>query len=918
MPLSPNSRLGPYEIKSALGVGGMGEVYRAHDSRLDRDVAIKILREDAAEDPERRARFEREAHAIAALNHPNVVAVYDFGIEDGQQYIVSELVEGEPLRSLLTGKRVLTRKLVDIGTQVANGLAAAHAAGFVHRDLKPENIILTAEGRAKILDFGLAHRQKPPVGVNDTITGAESTMKFVSPNSDAASLTHAGVILGTAAYMSPEQALGRETDFHSDQFSFGLILYELASGTHPFVKASPVETMAAIVREDPAPLDESVPIPLRWIVDRCLAKEPSHRYGSTRDLYQDLRNLRDHPTQSYSSAAVQVAVSVRPHRWVFPLICAACALLAASLAYMFKPAGQNIGNYRYTPLATDGYGPVWSPDGKAIAYSAQVDGVWQLFERYLSQAAPVQLTHGQQDVGPMGWSSDRAHLILWEGASTGESRTYSFVSVPTIGGDLEPVIDFDCIACDLSRDGKALATFSKAADGAYGVSVSDPFGSPLRPYTPAPFASKDLFNAPQIGFSPDGKSILLLRSGEGDKDEIWLLPYPAGSGVPRRVLERLTTLQGTPTFSWMPDNRHIVVSLATDVHSPKHLWMADIESDQLTPLTTGNAEERFPVVAPDGKSLIYSQSWDNLDVVSVSLADGEAQTLISTGRQESMAAWAANQEKLAWVTNRNGPMSIWIRQPDGSERPLLTASDFPPGTHKWFMDPSLSPNAQQIVYVRVGNDGVTRLWISSLSGGVPVRLTNAEPSAEFGGSWSPDGKRFAYLQVQGGKDSLMVANISGRATPVTLVENVLQYLPEWSPDGNWITYRDDKGWNLISPDGKRTKSLGKIETAYLAFSKDSRQLYGIKTGERAADRNYVALFSIDPATLRQRNIKNLGKDLYPASNLQPGIRFSVSPDGKSLVYCTAKNGDDLWMLQGYRQPGLWNRIENSLHLSAAK
>ena len=171
MPLSPNSRLGPYEIKSALGVGGMGEVYRAHDSRLDRDVAIKILREDAAEDPERRARFEREAHAIAALNHPNVVAVYDFGVADGQQYIVSELVEGEPLRSLLTGKRVPIRKLVDVGTQVANGLAAAHAAGFVHRDLKPENIMLTAEGRVKIVDFGLAHRQKPHIGINDTITG---------------------------------------------------------------------------------------------------------------------------------------------------------------------------------------------------------------------------------------------------------------------------------------------------------------------------------------------------------------------------------------------------------------------------------------------------------------------------------------------------------------------------------------------------------------------------------------------------------------------------------------------------------------------------------------------------------------------------------------------------------------------------
>ena len=307
MPLSPNSRLGPYEIKSALGVGGMGEVYRAHDSRLNRDVAIKILREDAAEDPERRARFEREAHAIAALNHPNVVAVYDFGIEDGQQYIVSELVEGDSLRSLLTGKRVPLRKLVDIGTQVANGLAAAHAAGFVHRDLKPENIMLTAEGRVKILDFGLAHRQKPHIGINDTITGAESTMSFVPPSSDAASLTHAGAVVGTASYMSPEQALGKEIDFHSDQFSFGSSSMSSPPASTLSSRASAVETMAAIVREDPAPLDESVPTPLRWIIDRCLAKEPSQ------PIRLDPRSLSG-PAQSSRPPHPVVLEHSRPRR----------------------------------------------------------------------------------------------------------------------------------------------------------------------------------------------------------------------------------------------------------------------------------------------------------------------------------------------------------------------------------------------------------------------------------------------------------------------------------------------------------------------------------------------------------------------------------------------------------------------------
>src|SRR5271156_218753 len=228
MPLLANARLGPYEIRSMLGAGGMGEVYRARDTRLNRDVAIKVLLEDDAASAESRSRFEREARAIAALNHPNIVAVYDFGVEAGQQYIVSELVEGESLRALLTGKPVPIRKLLDIATQVTDGLAAAHAAGVVHRDLKPENIMLARDGRVKILDFGLARQAKgagPPGGSDGANT--ESTRTFVSGGDDSDHLTEAGTVLGTASYMSPEQALGKQTDFRSDQFSFGLILHGL-------------------------------------------------------------------------------------------------------------------------------------------------------------------------------------------------------------------------------------------------------------------------------------------------------------------------------------------------------------------------------------------------------------------------------------------------------------------------------------------------------------------------------------------------------------------------------------------------------------------------------------------------------------------------------------------------------------------
>src|SRR5271170_1810334 len=345
MPLTPNSKLGPYEIKSTLGVGGMGEVYRARDSRLNRDVAIKVLREDGAS-ADLRSRFEREARAVAALNHPNIVAVYDFGIEGNQQYIISELLEGESLRSLLHGRPVPVRKLIDIAAQVADGLAAAHAAGVVHRDLKPENIMLAKDGRVKILDFGLA-RQSRAAASSRKATGEEETV--APPADETKHLTSEGAVLGTASYMSPEQALGKEVDYRSDQFSFGLILHEMASGKQAFARNSSVETMAAIVRDEPSAIEEKIPAPLKWIIDRCLHKEPEQRYESTRDLFHELKNLREHFSEAYSSSGALPAVpsKARPLRWKLLAGITAAGLVIGVLATgLMMPVGQDLTKHR--------------------------------------------------------------------------------------------------------------------------------------------------------------------------------------------------------------------------------------------------------------------------------------------------------------------------------------------------------------------------------------------------------------------------------------------------------------------------------------------------------------------------------------------------------------------------------------------
>jgi eukaryotic-like serine/threonine-protein kinase len=920
MPLSANSRLGPYEIRSALGTGGMGEVYRARDPRLNRDVAIKVLRSDGSVSDYGSARFEREARAVAALNHPNIVSVYDFGIENGQQYIVEELVEGESLRSMLIGKPMSIRKLVEIATQVADGLAAAHAIEIVHRDLKPENIMVAKDGRVRILDFGLA-RQNTSASSARTDSGSnpDATTIAISGNHDAQNLTESGTVLGTARYMSPEQATARETDFRSDQFSFGLILYEMAAGKRAFSKESPVETMAAIVREEPPPMEEKIPPPLRWIIDRCLQKDREQRYESTRDLYLELRDLRDHLSDSYSSAGLApVAAPVSRHRWRLPAVVVGCMVLAALLGYLLKPAGQDIKNYRYNPFANNSQGAIWSPDGNAVAYEGKVNGTMQVFLRYLNSPSPLQLTHDKLDIQPLGWSSDKSHLIVAEEISIeagGLEQHVKVYSLPTIGGELEFIMDAKCVYCTVSPDGKVLATivFPTTNGGNFAFQVSDPLGSPLRDYKPAPFTStkENLNNNPWISFSPDGKNILLILP-TGDPPRIWVLPYPMGSGQPRRImtLEKLPFNRLYPSSSWMPDARHFVISVASNQSfNAHHLWMADTGSNYLTPITNSTSDEIDPAVSPDGKSILYDQYSVRSDVVSVSIDNGAVSTLVTSGHLEFDPAWSANKRELAWITDRNNSLEIWVRQPDGSDRPAVTAANSKPAD-SGFLNPSPSPNGDRLIYA-MGYQTNLRLWLSSLSGGSPIPLTTAGESMQWGGSWSPDGSRFVYLQNQPGKGwTLMLVKTSGNAVPVVLKESVLA-LPDWSPAADWITFHDEKGWNLISPDGKTVKFLGSIPTRYLAFSKDGKLLYGVLTGETDADEeNRAVLFSLDPATLRQKAIKDLGKDLRPLSG--SGVRLSLAPDGKSLVYCAEQDHTDLWMLQRYSQPGWSNRIVEAL------
>jgi Tol biopolymer transport system component len=829
MSLTAGTRLGPYEIQSALGAGGMGEVYRARDTRLNRDVAIKVLPAGLAE-PERLSRFEQEARAAAALNHPNILAVFDFGAHDGAPFIVTELLEGQTLRARIDGGALPVRKAIGVGVEIARGLAAAHEKGIVHRDLKPDNVFVTADERVKILDFGLAKLTQPAAAGSMMATGIPDTVS--------------GVVMGTVGYMAPEQVRGANADHRADIFALGAVLYEMLTGIRAFQRETPAETMTAILRDDPPPLTAAtrpVPPALDRIVRRCLEKNPAARFQSALDLAFALDALETATGTGASMPAEALAGrGAREGRWpqlaIWLGAMLALAGLAATGTAMFlrrvpeappvtfsaaPPAGWAIDTGGQTPT----YLAV-SPDGQSLAFAARdSERRTQIWIRSLAtlEARPLA---GTADGRGLFWSPDGR----WLGFFTARA----LMKVDVTGG--LPV------------------TVAEVANGSSGTwngddvilfAVFQPLLGPTAPGTsgllrvpaaggipsPATTLGPDERGHSRPHFLPDGRRFLFTAGKQ--------MPSPAASRVV--FVGSLDSMERTRLF----ETDSLVVS-----YSGGHLLFLNGSTLVAQPFDAarlamtgepipiaervgiaGVTNNRYGVYAASGTGTLAYQSGAALGVHQLAWFD-------RSGRQTDPVGEAASHQSiellpdglrapLSVVDQARGTRDIWMFD---TARGLRTRFTFDPAEERSAVP---SPDGQRIVF-NSQRTGAFELYVKASSGAGAEELIFKDGRSKDPMDWSSDG-RFIVYRVTGeaNTNDIYVLDLvdEGRTRPIVATSFDENY-GRLSPDGRWMAYTSNESGQVEVyvtpfPSGEGKWQVSRSGGDFARWRGDGRELFYI-------------------------------------------------------------------------------------------
>ena len=848
MTLAAGARLGSYEIRGLLGAGGMGEVYRARDVKLSREVAIKVLPPELAGDARRLERFEKEARTASALSHPNIVTVYDIGAIDGTSYIAMELVEGRTLRDLLATGPVPLKKLLSIGAQAADGLAKAHAAGIVHRDLKPENLMVTRDGFVKILDFGLVKLMQ--TGLHPSGTEPATVTR----------VTEAGTVLGTVGYMSPEQASGEPVDFRSDQFSLGSILYEMASGKRAFERPTPAQTLSAIIDSEPEPLAESapkVPTNLLWVVERCLAKDPEDRYGSTKDLARDLATLRDRSSGAPSASGV--SPPERRRLRISRAVLGATALAVAGLAAFAFLAGTRVQARRdreapppkrTTLTFRQGFvtGARFASDGQTIVYSACWDG--KPCELFTTRVGSTEYRPLGIPDGVLLAASSTGELAVLLGCTSAQCLGV-LARVPLAGGAPREIVD-GVVSADWSPDGKDLAA-------SFSGHVEYPLGKVVHEAAPRGFISF-------VRVSPDGRHVAFLDFPRRESDR-GILTVVDRTGKKVLAIEgaRLGPILWSPTgeevFFTRFEGREIRgASLSGRTRAVSWVPGLDDVSSQGLFLDTGKLSENYRGVIRGlvpGEREERNLSWLGRSVVADLSSDGKQLLLF----EETRSPDAAEEEVF----------TTFLRKTDGSDAVRL-------GQGRAL---ALSPDRAWALVVRSNPE--SHLVLLPTGAGEPRRL-------EGGGlmyrraRFFPDGERILFnADEQLGEVRSYVQDLEG-GPPKVLDRDALIMIV--SPDGRSFAGRGERGLGIFPVGGQGPGRWieGPLEWETLVqWSSDGKAVYGF--GEEDGT---LLLYRIDLQTGRQERWKKVsppdrtGFMRYGTRPVGGGV--SVTPDGQFYAY----------------------------------
>jgi eukaryotic-like serine/threonine-protein kinase len=863
--------LSHYEILSEISRGGMGIVYRARDTRLNRDVALKVLPPELVADSDRKRRFVQEAQAAAALSHPHIATVYEIGESDGVSFITMELIDGRKLSDVLEGRPLSIRRALELTSEIAEGLARAHEKNVVHRDIKPANIMVTADGHAKIIDFGLAKLVEP-----------------VSPDPNIATVadnTAPGVVLGTTSYMSPEQARGDVVDHRTDIFSLGVVLFEMVDGRRPFRAQTAIETLNAILTAPAPPLAAATAggsvlgSEVQRVVHRCLEKDPDDRYQTARDLCSELRRLKRESDSGATAQVTAAAVSRRRTPWI-PLAAAAAALTAVVVLWgMLTNRSTDTLAIRLTnpQQLTSAQGaerfPSWSPEGTRVTYSHDGD-IW--ITQLGGSSMNLTPDSPENDIFP-SWSPDGAQIAF---ASSREGAGYYVVSA--LGGRPRKIIDASGLNPGRpvwSRDGSRLAGITRDDSGRIRLEVVT-----LQSMQSATIqlAGHETWRT-DMSWSPNDELVAYVDgvASTPDVTQLWVVRLADGHAT---ALTDGRTLVRSPSFS--PDSR--AVFYVSNRGGSSDLWVQALQADggvvgEPQRLTTGVVMSTA-ALSRDGSKLAYSRGLGLLaNVWRVPLTADRRVTWADARQLTSDEAFiefidvSPDGSELFVSSNRRGNQDLWRMPAGGGEMQQVTSDPAPD------MRPSISRDGKQIVFYsyRSGNRDI---WTMPRAGG-PARQVTTDEGGDYHPVWSPDGSRIAFASIRSGAFNVMVVAANG-GEPTAIATNPGDNMPAWSPDGRWIAFRRllPEGLRLFrvpATGGQPEQITKRGGNGQSRWSPDGKALYYIQGSE---------IWEINLATGVERQLTEFaGK----AGGLG---QFSLATDGTYFYFAWQETHADLWTM----------------------